>query len=234
MLKLKNVEISYKDIQVIWGIDLEIKKNEIVVVIGQNGAGKSTLLSGIMGLLKLKSGEIFYKNNKINNLKTMDIVKQGITLVPEGSDIFPKMNVLDNLLIGSYSLSDKTEKERLLTEVFELFPVLKERTTQLASTLSGGEKQMLAIGRALMSNPDLILLDEPSLGLQPLFVKKIFEIILKLKKLGKTILLVEQNVNLSLDICDKGYVIENGKVVLHGKCQELKKNDYVKKAYLGI
>ena len=234
LLEIKKLELSYGDIQVVWGIDLFVEENEIAVVIGQNGAGKSTLLSSVANMLPVKSGEITFKGKNIANNSVVDTVKQGIMLVPEGAGVFPNMSVTDNLLMGAYTVKSKEKRKEIFDTVLALFPRLKERTTQFAGTLSGGERQMLAIGRALMSDPDLILLDEPSLGLQPLFVKKMFEVILNLKELGKTILLVEQNVNKSLEICDRGYVLENGKIVLSGLGKDLINNEHVKKAYMGF
>jgi len=234
LLEIKKLELSYGDIQVVWGIDLFVEENEIAVVIGQNGAGKSTLLSSVANMLPVKSGEITFKGKNIANNSVVDTVKQGIMLVPEGAGVFPNMSVTDNLLMGAYTVKSKEKRKEIFDTVLALFPRLKERTTQFAGTLSGGERQMLAIGRALMSDPDLILLDEPSLGLQPLFVKKMFEVILNLKEMGKTILLVEQNVNKSLEICDRGYVLENGKIVLSGLGKDLINNEHVKKAYMGF
>ncbi len=233
-LELRNVEIAYGDIQVVWGVDISVNRNEIAVIIGQNGAGKSTILSGIANMLPIKSGEIIFKNQNITNIGTEHTVKTGIMLVPEGAGVFPSMSVRDNLLMGAYSVDSKDKRAEITERVFELFPRLKERLMQNAGTLSGGERQMLAIGRALMADPEVILLDEPSLGLQPLFVKKMFEVIVRLKELDKTVLLVEQNVNLSLDISDKGYVLENGKVVLQGKSSDLINDEHVKKAYMGF
>ena len=234
MLEVKNLEVSYGDIQVVWGVDFNVNKNEIVVIIGQNGAGKSTILSTIAGILPVKSGKIFFKEKDITSLSAEDVVKYGIMLVPEGAGVFPDMSVFDNLLMGAYTVKSKEKRMEILEKVFNLFPRLKERLKQSAGTLSGGERQMLAIGRALMADPELILLDEPSLGLQPLFVKRIFQIVKKLKEIGKTVLLVEQNVNKSLEIGDRGYVLENGKIVISGSCSELLNNDYVKKAYMGF
>ena len=233
-LKVENLEVSYDDIQVIWGVDFYVNENEVVVIIGQNGAGKSTILSAIAGILPVKKGKIIFRDKEIQNLSPEFTVKKGIMLVPEGAGVFPNMSVYDNLLMGAYTVKSKEKREEILENVFYLFPRLKERINQSAGTLSGGERQMLAIGRALMADPSLILLDEPSLGLQPLFVKKMFEVIVDLKKMGKTILLVEQNVNKSLEIGDRGYVIENGKIVLEGYCKDLIDNDYVKKAYMGF
>jgi branched-chain amino acid transport system ATP-binding protein len=233
LLKIKDIEINYGDIKVIYKISLDVKKNEVVAIIGQNGAGKTTLLSAIAGLLPFR-GDILYKDETIKNRKISDIVKKGIILVPEGAGVFPNMSVFDNLLMGAFHIKSDNIKKQNLAEVFSLFPRLKERINQHAGTLSGGERQMLAIGRALMAEPELILLDEPSLGLQPSFVDKIFEIIEKLRNLGKTVLLVEQNVKKSLDICNRAYVMEHGKIVMHGKADDLKNNKYVKNAYLGI
>jgi len=233
LLKIKDIEINYGDIKVIYKISLDVKKNEVVAIIGQNGAGKTTLLSAIAGLLPFR-GDILYKDETIKNRKMSDIVKKGIILVPEGAGVFPNMSVFDNLLMGAFHIKSDNIKKQNLAEVFSLFPRLKERINQHAGTLSGGERQMLAIGRALMAEPELILLDEPSLGLQPSFVDKIIEIIEKLRNLGKTVLLVEQNVKKSLDICNRAYVMEHGKIVMHGKADDLKNNKYVKNAYLGI
>ena len=234
ILKVRNLKISYGDIQVVWGVDFNVNENEIVVIIGQNGAGKSTILSTIAGLLKVKSGEIIFKDENISNLSTMEIVRKGIMLVPEGAGVFPNMSVYDNLLMGAYTVKSEEKRQEILESVYMLFPRLKERKNQLAGTLSGGERQMLAIGRALMADPSLILLDEPSLGLQPLFVKRMFQVIKDLKDMRKTILLVEQNVSKSLEIGDRAYVLENGKIVLHGDCNKLINDDYVKKAYMGF
>ena len=234
ILEIKNLEICYGDIQVVWGIELSVKQNEIVVVIGQNGAGKSTLLSAVANMIPVKKGEILYKGNNIANTNVVNTVKKGIMLVPEGAGVFSNMSVFDNLIMGAYTVKSSDKRKTVMEQVFELFPRLKERKNQMAGTLSGGERQMLAIGRALMSEPELILLDEPSLGLQPLFVKKMFEVIKHLKEMGKTILLVEQNVNLSLEISDRGYVLENGRVVLKGLSKDLLDDAHVKKAYMGF
>ena len=234
ILEIKNLEISYGDIQVVWGIDLYVQHNEIVVVIGQNGAGKSTLLSAVANIIPVKNGEILYKGDDITNTSVVNTVKKGIMLVPEGAGVFSNMSVFDNLIMGAYTVKSSDKRKIIMEQVFDLFPRLKERKNQMAGTLSGGERQMLAIGRALMSEPELILLDEPSLGLQPLFVKKMFEVIKTLKEMGKTILLVEQNVNRSLEISDRGYVLENGRVVLKGSSKDLLDDAHVKKAYMGF
>ncbi len=234
VLKVENVEVAYGDIQVIWGVNFYLKENEIVVIVGQNGAGKTTILSAISGILSKKKGKIFFYNEDITKFSPEKIVKKGIVLVPEGAGVFPNMSVLDNLLLGAYTVESLKKKDRILEEVFTLFPILKERSKQRAGTLSGGERQLLAIGRALMADPLLIMLDEPSIGLQPIYVKKIFEIIVRLKNMGKTILLVEQNVRKSLEIGDRAYILENGKIILSEECYKLRKDNSIKKIYIGF
>ena len=234
LLSVKNLEVSYGDVQVIWNVNFHINENEIVVILGPNGSGKSTILSTIAGILRLKNGKIFFKGEEIQNLAPDIIVKKGITYVPEGAEVFPNMSVLDNLLIGAFTIDSRRKRFETLEKVFHLFPKLKERINQKAGTLSGGERQMLAIGRALMADPKLIMLDEPSLSLQPLFIEKIFDAIIDLKRIGKTVLLVEQNVYKSLEISDRGYIIENGKIAMEGKSKDLSKDEYVKKVYMGI
>ncbi len=234
MLEVTNLEVFYDDIQIIWGIDFKVDRNEIVVIVGQNGAGKSTILSAIAGIIPIKKGKIIFDNFDITFSSTEDIVKKGIILVPEGAGVFTNMSVYDNLLMGAYLLKSKEKREEILEEVFSLFPILKERINQPAGTLSGGERQMLSIGRALMSNPTLLLLDEPSLGLQPIWIKKLFDTILSLKEMGKSILLVEQRIYKSLEISDRCYVLENGKIVWSGESQKLKDSDEIKKFYFGL
>ena len=234
MLQVKNLEISYGDVKVVWGVDFFVHQNEIVGIIGSNGAGKTTILSAIAGLLPIDNGEIIFKGEKIENISIQERVKKGIMLVPEGAGVFPNMNVYDNLLMGAYIIPSERKKKQLLENIFSIFPILYEKQNHLAKNLSGGERQILSVARGLMANPLLILLDEPTLGLQPKSQKKILNIILELKKDGKTILLVEQNISSSLKICDRSYIIENGKIVLSGSCNDLKKNDFIKKAYLGI
>jgi len=202
-------------------------------LIGANGAGKSTTLRSIMGLVKVKSGKITYQGEDITGLKTSEIVARGITLVPEGRRVFPNLTVYENLLIGAYLRNNKEQIKKDLAWVYELFPRLKERSWQLAGTLSGGEQQMLAVGRALMSRPKILMMDEPSLGLAPLIVKSIFSIIQQIYNNGVTILLIEQNANAALHIADWGYVLETGKIVLSGTGKELLENEEVKAAYLG-
>ncbi len=228
MLKLESVHTFYGSIEAVKGISLEISKGEIVCLIGSNGAGKSTTLMTISGILKPKKGSILFEAEEIHKLLPHRIVAKGISQVPEGRRIFPRLTVRENLEMGAFNA-----KLDNLEHVFHLFPVLKERQKQFGGTLSGGEQQMLAIGRALMSKPKLLLLDEPSLGLAPIFVSKIFKIIRKLNSEGLTILLVEQNANAALRLAHRGYVIESGRVTKEGKGSELLNDPDIKKAYLG-
>lgn len=234
MLTIDKLNFSYGDMQVIWGIDLEVKQGEIVTVVGANGAGKSTTLKNISNLVKPSSGTISFMGENLAGLEPHQIVERGIIQVPEGRKIFPEMSVLENLRMGSFIKSARKDREANVERVFEMFPRLKEREHQLGGTMSGGEQQMLAIARGLMANPKLLLLDEPSLGLSPLFVKIIFEIIQEIRRQGVTILLVEQNVFQSLRISDRAYVLETGRVVLSGGGQELLADDHIKKAFLGM
>lgn len=233
MLKINNLNVYYGAIHAIKGISLEVKQGDIVTLIGANGAGKSTILKTISGLLRPKTGEIIYKGLKLNTMEAQDIVKSGICQVPEGRRVFANMSVLENLELGAYLQKDKTQIKENMERVFEKFPRLRERIGQLAGTLSGGEQQMLAIGRAMMSKPRLMLLDEPSMGLAPLLVKEIFAIIKEINEAGTTILLVEQNANMALSIANYAYVLETGKIVLEGSSKELAESEEVKKAYLG-
>jgi branched-chain amino acid transport system ATP-binding protein len=234
MLEIKNLHVSYGAINALHGIFLSVKAGSIVTLIGANGAGKTTTLKTISGLLKPKSGEIFYDGKNIAGLPPHEIVARGLSHVPEGRMIFANLTVLENLQLGAYLQKDRKIIRRELEHVFSLFPRLKEREKQIAGTLSGGEQQMLAIGRALMSKPKLLLLDEPSLGLAPLLMKTIFEKIVEINRdQGITILLVEQNANLALEISHFGYVLETGKVLLSGDSASLRQNPQVKSAYLG-
>lgn len=233
MLKLKDLEVSYGAINALKGISLKVPQGKIITLIGANGAGKSTTLRSIVGLAKAQNGHISYNDKELIGLKPKEIVKRGITLVPEGRRIFTNLTVLENIKIGAYMRNDKPEIEKDIAWVYSLFPRLKERHWQLAGTLSGGEQQMLAVGRALMARPRLLMMDEPSLGLAPLVVKEIFNIINKIHEDGITILLIEQNANLALKIADYGYVLETGKIVLEGTGKELLENETVKEAYLG-
>ncbi|SES85847.1 amino acid/amide ABC transporter ATP-binding protein 2, HAAT family (TC 3.A.1.4.-) [Natronincola peptidivorans] len=233
MLKIDNLKVAYGGIQALKGISLEVEEGKIVALIGANGAGKSTTLRSIVGLVKPEGGTITYHGEDLSKVDTKDIVKKGITLVPEGRRVFGNLTVVENLKIGAFYRNDKKAIKEDLEWVYSLFPRLQERTWQQAGTLSGGEQQMLAVGRALMSRPKLLMMDEPSLGLAPLITKEIFKIIEEIYKQGVTILLIEQNANLSLKIADKAYVMETGKITLQGSGKELLTNDEVKKAYLG-
>lgn len=234
MLEVKNIETCYEKIQVIWGISFQVKEGEIVLIIGANGSGKSTVLRTISGILRPKSGDIYFKNNKISGLPPHKISKMGISLVPEGRELFPRMTVQDNLIMGAYNHKTSENIQDMLDWVYGLFPILKERSRQITGTLSGGEQQMLAIGRALMSKPDLLMLDEPSVGLAPIIARRALETIEKLSDEGVTILLVEQNVYQSLDMADRAYVLEGGRITLKGSGKELLGNPQVKTSYLGL
>ncbi len=229
---MENVSVNYGSIVALRDVNIEVNEGEIVSLIGSNGGGKSTLMKSIMGLVKVQTGNIFYRDKNITNIDTRDIVKNKIILVPEGRQIFPKFSVYDNLLLGAY-LSDKKDIEKNLKTVQDLFPILKERMHQAGGTLSGGEQQMLAVGRAMMANPKILLLDEPSLGLAPLIIEDIFRLIVEIKSMGATILLVEQNAKMALKIADRGYVLETGKVVSGGKASDLMNSPEVVNAYLG-
>jgi branched-chain amino acid transport system ATP-binding protein len=233
LLELKDVSIHYGQVKAVKGVSLSIQEKEIAVIIGANGAGKSTILRGISGLIPCANGEIWFKNRRINNISGHRVAKMGISHVPEGRRLFPKMTVLENLNIGAYLRVNKREINNDLERILERFPVLRERRDQLAGTLSGGEQQMLTIGRGLMSEPDLLLLDEPSLGLAPLMVAEIARIIQEIHNQEMTIILVEQNAHLALRLSNRGYVLETGKIALEGKSEDLLGNEYVKKSYLG-
>ncbi|MFC1827930.1 ABC transporter ATP-binding protein [Thermodesulfobacteriota bacterium] len=235
MLKVRNLEAGYGKLRVLKRISMHVDPGEIVTIIGANGAGKTTLLHTITGLVKIASGEIAFQGNDLQNTSPEKIVASGCSLVPEGRQVFSTMTVEENLILGGYVL-EKKEKggiEQEIKRVYELFPVLKERVKQLAGTLSGGEQQMLAMGRALMARPSLIMMDEPSTGLAPLIVKSIFQVILRLRDEGNTVLLVEQNANAALGIADRGYVLETGKIILQGAAEDLLQNRDVQRAYLG-
>lgn len=233
MLKINNLHVYYGGIHALKGINLEVPEGKIVTLIGANGAGKSTTLRAISSLIPSASGQIIFKDEEITNLKTTEVVKRGVTLVPEGRRVFPNLTVLENLKLGAYLRDDQQAIKEDIEHVFYLFPRLEERQWQFAGTLSGGEQQMLAIGRALLSRPKLIMMDEPSLGLAPLLVRDVFNIIREIHKEGMTILLIEQNANAALQIADYGYVLETGSIVLEGPGKELANNEQVKKAYLG-
>ncbi len=233
LLKVKNLDVKYEDVQVLWNVSLEVNEGELVAIIGANGAGKSTLLKTITGLIEPSSGEIVFLKQKLNGLLPHEIVKRGLSLIPERRELFGNLTVYENLLVGGYTV-DKEELEDRMKWVYNYFPILKERKNQLARTLSGGEQQMLAIARGLMSKPKLLMLDEPSLGLAPKISNEVFKLVEKLNSEGITILLVEQNVKKTLKIADRAYVLENGKITLEGESKQLAEKDTVKKAYLGI
>lgn len=234
MLEVDNISASYGNVQILWNVSLSVKEGEIVTILGPNGAGKTTLVKTIVGLLHPNSGSIKFLDKRIDKLPTYKIVNMGIVLVPEGREIFPKMTVYENLLLGAYGKEAEKNKDQSLEMIFQIFPVLKERRKQLAQTLSGGEQQMLAIARGLMSKPRLLIMDEPSLGLAPILAQKIFNVMREINEKGVTVLLVEQNVHRALEIANRGYLLEAGKIVLSGDWNELLANEYVKKAYLGL
>jgi branched-chain amino acid transport system ATP-binding protein len=233
MLKIENLHVYYGAIHALKGISLEVNEGEIVTLIGANGAGKTTTLHTVSGLIRPKEGSILFQGQDITKIAPQKIVAAGLSQVPEGRRVFANMSVRKNLELGAYLRKDKKENARNMEKVFESFPRLKEREKQFAGTLSGGEQQMLAMGRALMSSPKLMVLDEPSMGLAPLLVKDIFSIIERINSEGTTILLVEQNAHMALSIADRAYVLETGKVVLSGDATELADSEEVKKAYLG-
>lgn len=233
MLKIRNLNVAYGGIKALRGIDVDVDEGKIVTLIGANGAGKSTLLRTISGLVKAKSGSIKMNGTELLNLSIPEICKSGIALSPEGRHVFADMTVEENLKIGAYLRTDKESIKADMEWVYNLFPRLKERSWQFAGTLSGGEQQMVAVGRALMSRPKILMLDEPSLGLAPLIVQQIFDIIKEINKKGVTILLIEQNANMALKIADIAYVIETGTITLKGSGKELLANEKVKEAYLG-
>lgn len=233
MLKVNNLHVSYGGIKAIRGIDIHIEENQIVTLIGANGAGKSSTLRSIMNLEKKEQGQVMYYDEDITNLDTKDIVKKGIVLSPEGRRVFSNLTVEENLILGAYTRNDKAEINKDMNNIYELFPRLKERSWQKSGTLSGGEQQMLAVGRAMMIRPKILMLDEPSLGLAPLLVKDIFDIIEEIHRQGNTILLVEQNAKKALEIADYAYVLETGSLVLEGKGKDLLDDSRIKQAYLG-
>lgn len=234
MLRLDNVHVDYGHFHALQGISFEIREGEIVALLGSNGAGKTTTINTISGLNTPVAGEIIYKGQVINNMRPNDRVQMGIVQVPEGRKLFPYMTVMDNLLVGSFNKAARPYRKESLEMCFALFPKLYERKNQFAGTLSGGEQQMVAVSRAIMSHPEIIMFDEPSLGLAPVVVEDVFENILRLHEMGRTILLVEQNVMLSLEIADRAYVIENGQNVKQGKAADLLKDESIRQAYLGI
>ena len=233
MLKVENMSVHYGMIQAVKGISFEVKKGEIVSLIGANGAGKTTILRTISGLVRPSNGQITFEGKNIEKETSPKIVQEGLVQVPEGRHVFTGMTVMENLELGAFLYKDKKESQTILNTVFDRFPILKERKNQDAATLSGGEQQMLAMGRALMSRPKLLLLDEPSMGLAPIFIKEIFSIIEEINQQGTTVLLIEQNAKMALGIADRGYVLETGKIVIEGSGPELLNSPDIQKAYLG-
>ena len=234
MLVAKNVSSGYGMIQILWDVSFKINKKEIISIIGPNGAGKTTLVKTIMGLIPVKNGIIRFKGHDIQNSPPYEIVKKKISLVPEGRDIFPKMTVEENILLGAYTISDKQKVKESQERIYQIFPVLRKKEKALAQTLSGGEQQMLVIGRSMMLNPELLILDEPSLGLAPIIVAKVFDTLRQINDEGVAILLVEQNIRDSLNIANRGYVLEEGKIIIEGEGRELLSNDHIKEVYLGL
>ncbi len=233
MLLVNDLHVSYGGIKALRGITLRIEDNQIVTLIGANGAGKSSTLRAIMNLTKKESGKVYFDDEDITDNKTMDIVKKGIVLSPEGRRVFSNLTVEENLILGAYTVKEKSKVDTEMKKIYEIFPRLKERSWQKAGTLSGGEQQMLAVGRAMMVKPKILMLDEPSLGLAPLLVKDIFDIIKEIHSQGNTILLVEQNAKKALEVADYGYVLETGNLVLEGPGKDLLNDEKVKSAYLG-
>ena len=233
MLKVRDLVVAYGGIEALKGISIDVPEGQIVTLIGANGAGKSTLLRTIMGLEKPRSGSVEYNEENLKGLNSQHIVTRGITLVPEGRRVFPNLTVLENLRIGAYLRKDEDGILKDIQRIYELFPRLEERTWQMAGTLSGGEQQMLALGRALMCRPKLIMMDEPSLGLAPLVIKEIFNIIRRINESGTTVLLVEQNANMALKVAHHAYVLETGRIKMEGSGRELLENEEIKEAYLG-
>ncbi|MGE5188356.1 MAG: ABC transporter ATP-binding protein [Betaproteobacteria bacterium] len=234
MLEVENVSAAYGMVQILRDVSFKVNEKEIVSIIGPNGAGKTTLVKTIMGLIKPKSGSITFKGETISGMNTYDIVKKGITMIPEGREIFPRLTVEENLMLGAYSINDKAKIKETKERSFDIFPVLKKKEKALAQTLSGGEQQMLAICRSLMSNPQFLILDEPSLGLAPIVVEKVLDTVRTINDEGVTVLLVEQNIHDSLLVADRAYVLEQGKIILEGNSRELLSNSHIKEVYLGL
>ena len=234
LLEVRNINVYYGDMQALWDVSFDVDEGELVALVGSNGAGKTTTLRAISGILRPRSGTIKFKGMNLTEMKPHEIVESGVAHIPEGRQLFPKLTVLENLKAAAYTKRARERFNESLDFVFRLFPILRERSSQLAGTLSGGERQMLAIARGLMLNPELLMLDEPSLGLAPKLVQEIFKTVKELKDEGLTILLVEQNVHQALALADRGYVLETGRIVLHGTGKELLENPRIKTAYLGM
>jgi branched-chain amino acid transport system ATP-binding protein len=234
VLEVEKVSSGYGAVQILWDVSFKINEKEIVCIIGPNGAGKTTLVRTIAGLLPAKTGAIRFKGENIEKFPPYEIVKKGLTLIPEGREIFPRMTVDENLRLGAYTINDKGKVAETKERVYQIFPVLKKKEKILAQTMSGGEQQMLVIGRSLMCNPQLLILDEPSLGLAPIIVEKVLDTLQKINDDGVTILLVEQNIRDSLNIANRAYVLEEGKIIIEGEGRELLNNDHIKEVYLGV
>jgi len=234
MLEVEQLTSGYGMVKILWGVSFKINEKEIVSIIGPNGAGKTTLVRTIAGLLPAKTGTVRFKGENIQNLPPYEIVKKGITLIPEGREIFPRMTVEENVRLGAYTMNDKTRVSVLKERVYQVFPVLKKKEKVLAQTLSGGEQQMLVIGRSLMSSPQLLILDEPSLGLAPIIVEKVLDTLQMINEDGVAVLLVEQNIRDSLNISNRAYVLEEGKIIIEGESRELLNNEHIREVYLGV
>jgi branched-chain amino acid transport system ATP-binding protein len=234
MLEVENLNSGYGMVQILWDVSFKINEKEIVSIIGPNGAGKTTLVKTIIGLLPSKSGTIRFKDENIEKLAPYEIVKRGVVMIPEGREIFPRMTVDENLRLGAYTIKDRNQVAKMKDNVYDIFPVLKKKEKVLAQTMSGGEQQMLVIGRSLMSNPKLLILDEPSLGLAPIIVEKVLDTLERINEDGVTILLVEQNIRDSLGVANRAYVLEEGKIIIEGEGRELLNNSHIKEVYLGI
>ena len=234
MLEVENLSAAYGMVQILRDVNFRVEEKEIVSIIGPNGAGKTTLVKTIMGFLHPKTGSIKFKSEYIEKLSTYEIVKKGLSMIPEGREIFPRMTVEENLMLGAYSIKDKGKVKEAKEKVFDIFPVLKKKEKASAQTLSGGEQQMLVICRSLMSNPELLILDEPSLGLAPIAVEKVLDTVVKINEDGVTILLVEQNIRDSLTIAHRAYVLEEGKIILEGEGRQLLNSNHIKEVYLGL
>jgi len=234
MLEVEDISAAYGMVQILRNVSFKVDEKEIVSIIGPNGAGKTTLVKTIMGFLKPQTGCIRFSGENIEKTSTNEIVTKGLTMIPEGREIFPRMSVLENLMLGAYTIKDKEQVKQTKEKVFGIFPVLKKKEKALAQTLSGGEQQMLVICRSLMSNPKMLILDEPSLGLAPIIVEKVLDTVRTINDEGVTVLLVEQNIHDSLNVADRGYVLEEGKIILEGKSRELLSNSHIKEVYLGL
>lgn len=234
LLELNKINVFYDDVHVLRDVSLKVEEGEIISIVGSNGSGKSTTINSISGLLKIASGEIKFHNRRIDILEFYEITRLGVVQIPEGRRLFPHMTIRENLEIGAYSPRAQKFQNQTVKDVYKLFPVLEERKNQMARTLSGGEQQMVAIGRGFMAMPELLMVDEPSLGLAPILVNEIFQALNQINKMGTTILLVEQDVQISLSLSNRGYVLENGQIAMEGRGEELLQNPHIKKVYLGI